>query len=409
MISYDALGKTAAELGLRVLAGESPQNIPPQTVSSVAMFDWRELRRWGIDESRLPAGSIVMYKELSVWELYKWRIVGLGLLCILEALLIVGLLINHSRRRRAEEAKDKLAAIVESSDDAIWSKNLEGTITSWNPGAEKMFGYTAREIVGQHVSTLVPADLKKEVAGILEQIQRGASVDHLETARVTRDGRRIDVSLTISPIKNEHGMIIGASTITRDITTRKKSQAEAMEQRAELAHLSRVTMLGELSGSLAHELNQPLTAILFNAQAAQRFLAHDNVDLDEVRDILTDIVDQDKRAGEVIHRLRLLLKSAGMDVETFPSGFEFLESLSTRRPDCIVLDLHMPLVNGFEVQAQLAESGVTVPVVIITGHDSDETRQLALARFPVAYLRKPVNDQVLLDAIELALSRNLQQ
>ena len=106
--------------------------------------------------------------------------------------------------------------------------------------------------------------------------------------------------------------------------------------------------------------------------------------------------------------LRRLLRSAGMDVDTFPSGVEFLESLSTRSPDCIVLDLHMPQVNGFEVQTQLAESGVTVPVVIITGHDSDETRDKALARFPAAYLRKPVNDQVLLDAIEVALSHNLQ-
>lgn len=107
--------------------------------------------------------------------------------------------------------------------------------------------------------------------------------------------------------------------------------------------------------------------------------------------------------------LRRLLRSAGLDVETFPSGVAFLDSLSIRRPDCIVLDLHMPGVNGFEVQARLAESGVTVPVVIITGHDSDETRDRALAGFPVAYLRKPVNDQVLLDAIELGLSRNPQR
>lgn len=106
--------------------------------------------------------------------------------------------------------------------------------------------------------------------------------------------------------------------------------------------------------------------------------------------------------------LRRLLRSAGMDVETYPSGFEFLESLSTRQPNCIVLDLHMPQVNGFEVQTRMAESGVTVPVVVITGHDSDETRQQALAMFPAAYLRKPVNDQVLLDAIELALSHNLK-
>jgi len=88
---------------------------------------------------------------------------------------------------------------------------------------------------------------------------------------------------------------------------------------------------------------------------------------------------------------------------------EFLESLTTEWPDCVVLDLHMPVMNGFEVQAQLADLRVTIPVVIITGHDSDETRALALAGFPVAYLRKPVNDQLLLDAIALALRRSLQQ
>ena len=91
-----------------------------------------------------------------------------------------------------------------------------------------------------------------------------------------------------------------------------------------------------------------------------------------------------------------------MDVKSFPSGVEFLESLTTEWPDCVVLDLHMPVMNGFEVQARLAELRVSVPVVIITGHDSDETRALALAGFPVAYLRKPVNDQLLLDAIALA-------
>ena len=104
--------------------------------------------------------------------------------------------------------------------------------------------------------------------------------------------------------------------------------------------------------------------------------------------------------------LRRLLRSAGMDVKSFPSGVEFLESLTNQWPDCVVLDLQMPVMNGFEVQARLAELRVSVPVVIITGHDSDETRALALTGVPVAYLRKPVNDQLLLDAIALALRRN---
>ena len=97
-----------------------------------------------------------------------------------------------------------------------------------------------------------------------------------------------------------------------------------------------------------------------------------------------------------------------MYVETFPSGAELLESFAVRRPDCIVLDLHMPVVNGFEVQNRMSTSGVSVPVIIITGHDSDETRNRALEGMPVAYLRKPVDDQVLLDAIELALSHKLK-
>ena len=107
--------------------------------------------------------------------------------------------------------------------------------------------------------------------------------------------------------------------------------------------------------------------------------------------------------------LRRLLRSAGMDVKSFPSGVEFLESLTNQWPDCVVLDLQMPVMDGFEVQERLAELRVSVPVVIITGHDSDERRRLALAGFPVAYLRKPVKDQLLLDAIALALRRSPQQ
>ena len=105
--------------------------------------------------------------------------------------------------------------------------------------------------------------------------------------------------------------------------------------------------------------------------------------------------------------LTRLLRSADVGVESFPSGSEFLASLSNHQPDCVLLDLHMPVVIGFEVQARLVESGV--PVVIITGHDSDETRAQALVGKPAAYLRKPVNDQVLLDAIQLAMGRPPQK
>lgn len=115
---------------------------------------------------------------------------------------------------------------------------------------------------------------------------------------------------------------------------------------------------------------------------------------------LIAVVDDEESIRKALTRL---LQSAGLDVETFPSGFTFLASIEARRPDCVILDLHMPGMNGFEVQARLAETVVPVPVVIITGQDSAETHDRALAGRPIAYLRKPVDDQNLLDAIKLAL------
>ena len=116
---------------------------------------------------------------------------------------------------------------------------------------------------------------------------------------------------------------------------------------------------------------------------------------------LIAVVDDEEPIRKALTRL---LRSARFDVETFPSGGEFLESLKIHQPDCVVLDLHMPLTSGFDVLARLAESGSPLSVVIITGHDSEETRNRVLAARPVAYLRKPVDDQTLLDAIELAMN-----
>ena len=122
-----------------------------------------------------------------------------------------------------EEVRSQLAAIVESSDDAIIGKSIEGIITSWNSGAEKLYGFSAEEVIGRSISLLVPSDRPDEIPQILERIKSGEHIDHNETVRIRKDGRRIDVSLRISPIKNTEGKIIGVSTIARDITEHKKS------------------------------------------------------------------------------------------------------------------------------------------------------------------------------------------
>ena len=129
----------------------------------------------------------------------------------------------------AEEEHTRLAAIVESSDDAIISKTLEGIITSWNKAAERIYGYSAEEAVGQPISMLVPPERPDEVPEILENIRRGEKVEHYEIVRVTKDGRRLDISLTVSPIKDTEGNVVGGSTIARDITEREEVERRLQE------------------------------------------------------------------------------------------------------------------------------------------------------------------------------------
>jgi PAS domain S-box-containing protein len=152
-------------------------------------------------------------------------------------------------RGHAEQALDRLAAIVESSDDAIIGKNLEGIITSWNRGAEHLFGYTAQEVIGRPVTMLMPPDRISEEPGILEQIRRGERIDHYETVRRRKDGALLDISLSLSPIVDRKGKVIGASKIARDVTRRKQIEAALRDEE----HRKE-----EFIAMVSHELRNPL-------------------------------------------------------------------------------------------------------------------------------------------------------
>jgi len=143
--------------------------------------------------------------------------------------LFTGFIRDITERKQFEQALLHYAALVESSEDAIVGKTLDGRITSWNKGAEKVFGYTRKEMVGQPIDILFPADRKNEEPQILERIKQGESVDHYETKRRRKDGRLIDISVTISPIRDNDGKIIGASKVARDITERKRLEKEILE------------------------------------------------------------------------------------------------------------------------------------------------------------------------------------
>jgi PAS domain S-box-containing protein len=172
----------------------------------------------------------------------------------------INMLLDVTRSNEAEIASRRLAAIVESSDDAIVSKTLEGIITSWNRGAEKIFGYTPAEAIGQHISLIIPLERRAEEDDVLAHLRRGEKIDHFETERQTKDGRRLNISLTVSPIKDSTGRIIGASKVARDITERKRSEAK---REAEAASHAKDKFLAALS----HELRTPLTPVLMTVAA----------------------------------------------------------------------------------------------------------------------------------------------
>jgi PAS domain S-box-containing protein len=136
---------------------------------------------------------------------------------------------DTSERKRADQAMGLLAAIVDSSDDAIISKNLDGVITSWNKGAERIFGHSAKEAIGQHIFLVIPDDRREEEVGILARLRRGERVDHFPTVRIRKDGSKIDVSLTISPLRDASGQVIGASKVARDITMQKRADVALRE------------------------------------------------------------------------------------------------------------------------------------------------------------------------------------
>jgi len=147
-----------------------------------------------------------------------------------------------TERKQHERTTGLLAAIVDSSDDAVISKNLDGTITSWNEGAQRIFGYTAQESIGRNITMLIPRDRLDEETTIIERLKRGERIDHYETIRLRKDGTPVHISLTISPVKDAHGRIIGASKIARDITERKQDEQELAE-RALLLDLSNDAIL----------------------------------------------------------------------------------------------------------------------------------------------------------------------
>jgi PAS domain S-box-containing protein len=229
--------------------------------------------------------------------------------------LFTVILRDVTERQQAEEMRERLAAIVDSSDDAIISKTLKGTIVAWNRGAEKVFGYPASEMVGRPMLLLVPPDRLAEESDILTRIGRGESIEHFETVRVCKDGTKIDVSVTISPIRDGNGTIVGASKIARDITERKRGEEALREKERRLSESQRIAHIG----SWTCDLRDPARGLVWSDELYRLYGVSPDTFTPTIESLLNLVIPEDRsliekwltaceageQPGDVEFRLRL--------------------------------------------------------------------------------------------------------
>lgn len=276
-----------------------------------------------------------------IWQILWVRIAGVVMFTGVIAGASLWLVSARAAARRRSDIQFR--TLVETAPNAIVLVEADGTISLVNANAEHIFMWNRDELVGRSIDILLPVR-PGEVDSFLHGGSGGGEQEWVNGVGVEisgrrKDGREIPLEIAMCAIETNRGR--GTLASFTNIEDRKKREMELTRQRNELAHLSRVSLLGELSGALAHELNQPLAAILSNAQAAQQMMKADPIDLAEIREILSDIVGQNKRAGDVIRRLRaLLMRGEALNEEVDLSG--------------LVRDV-MPLLNS-----DLVEHGVAV-------------------------------------------------
>jgi PAS domain S-box-containing protein len=495
LVAIEELGRNTAKVAVRILHGEPAGSIQtPVQGPGLPVYDWRELKRWHISEARLPMGSVIRFRQLTAWELYKWRFMGVLALCLVEALLIVLLLLNLVKRRRSEQAlrdsEERLSLATAAADLGVWAWDMHNNRIWVSANWRRMFGFPPEGDIGfETVFQRVHADdrealelsVKRAVEGKADYVveyrvvrpdatQRwitargrlhpgrkvkhdlllGVSVDITERKNAEQalreseerlrlvleansegvwdwdipsgqaffsrhysgmlgyepeefakdydgwkalvhpddfervnaahaahihEGKEFSVELRMRKKSDDwcwirsRGMVVERDAEGRairmvgthqDITERKQAEQELQQQREELAHVSRVSVMGELAASVAHELNQPLGAILSNAEAAELFLAQDPPAVGELRDILADIRKDDERAGEVIRRMRTLLRKGELERQPLQMNFlvedvfRLVAANASLRTTSIRAELtpDLPLVSGDRIQLQ---------------------------------------------------------
>lgn len=366
MDTFEAVGASGARLGLRILAGENAADIPPGPVEpQTYVVNWPALQKWGLDPAGLPDDTLVRGRTPSVWDEYRDQILIFATLLVLQTLLILALLAQGRRRRLAEsrllESEDRMRLAASSANLGLWRWDSDSNKVWMTDHCRSILGFAtdAETTIGSLLAKVHRED-RVTLQRQIEQSARWERPFDTECRIALPDGTVRWLSIKGQSTRRSSDPADQVTGVVLDISERKAEQLEAEQQRSQLTHLTRVAILGELSGAMAHELNQPLAAILSNAQAAQRLLERQPPDLDETRAIMTDIVSDDLRAGEVIQRLRSLLKRGETNPERLDLSELTAEILELARSELVTqrvslqtdLDPDLPAVIGDRVQLQ---------------------------------------------------------
>jgi len=311
--TFESVGVRAADMALQILAGKDPATIAPQTNPGQAYrVDHRAMVRWKLQASKLPTDTAVLFKEPTIWTEYRGPVNAAILIVALQSLIVGALLVQRQRRLRAEnllkESEERMTFAAAAANIGLWQFDRHRNELWATEHSRAMFGIARDAPLTRDafLSAVHPDDLQTAT----QSLRRSLATEQpaIGDVRIVLPGEEVRwVRMRARSRSESGGRLDHLGGIFIDITEQKSAEAEVALQRLEVEHLMRVSVLGELSGSIAHEINQPLTAILSNAQAALHLLAQESPDVVEIRDALEEIVHEDNRAGEVIHRLRGLL------------------------------------------------------------------------------------------------------
>lgn len=392
--SIEALGKRAGELARLILTGTPPESLPFEIrTDTVPVLDWRALKRWGISETRLPPGSVVRFRPGSIWEQYGWYIAGALAVIAVQAVLILGLLLHRARRRRAEaelrESQEFMELSTSAGELGLWVRDLERGDLWVNQRLRSLFSFGQNDAIRfDDVLARIHPDDRSRVNSLMQQAEQNGLLFDVDF-RVLQNGEERWLTAKGRSVHDAPGHGMRRMGVLTDITARKQAESAAQRHRDELAHAGRVSVMGQLATALAHELNQPLGAILRNAEAAELFVQASPPNLQEVGAILADIRKDDQRAGEVIERMRALLKRQEFQWSEIDLNQIVEEAVTLVRPDAerrkvkLLLDLaptRLP-ISGDRVQLQQVLLNLVLNAMDATNSSADAERRVSIRTY----------------------------